>query len=228
MSLKPPKKSDMGKRWMKPRRDKSILLCPEYHLIVTEGTETEPQYFEAIRDIINKQYRDKIHLDVYGGGENTLSLLDKAVNRAKRNLNGYKHVWIVYDTDDFPADHINKTSELCTNLSTEETRYHAVWSNQCIELWFLLHFGFFQSDIHRSEYWPKLSEWLKNIGLGEYSKGRSDMFQILWSYMDFAIANAERLDEVNEGKSPANSAPGTKVHKLIKHLRPYLKIERGI
>jgi hypothetical protein len=38
MSLKPPKKSDMGKSWMKPRRDKSILLRPEYHLIVTEGT----------------------------------------------------------------------------------------------------------------------------------------------------------------------------------------------
>ena len=36
MSLKPPKKSDMGKSWMKPRRDKSILLRPEYHLIVTE------------------------------------------------------------------------------------------------------------------------------------------------------------------------------------------------
>ena len=41
MSLKPPKKSDMGKSWMKPRRDKNILLRPEYHLIVTEGTETE-------------------------------------------------------------------------------------------------------------------------------------------------------------------------------------------
>ena len=38
MSLKPSKKSDMGKSWMKPRRDKSILLRPEYHLIVTEGT----------------------------------------------------------------------------------------------------------------------------------------------------------------------------------------------
>lgn len=32
MSLKPPKKSDMGKSWMKPRRDKNILLRPEYHL----------------------------------------------------------------------------------------------------------------------------------------------------------------------------------------------------
>ena len=79
MSLKPPKKSDLGKSWMKPRRDKNILICPEYHLIVTEGTETEPQYFEAIRTIINSQYRDKIQLDIHGAGDNTLSLLDKAM-----------------------------------------------------------------------------------------------------------------------------------------------------
>ena len=225
MSLKPPKKSDLGKSWMKPRRDKNILIRPDYHLIVTEGTETEPQYFEAIRDIINSQYRDKIQLDVHGAGDNTLSLLDKAMNLVRSNPNGYKHVWIVYDTDDFPANRINKTNELCINLSTEETQYHAIWSNQCIELWFLLHFSFFQSDIHRSDYWPKLSEWLKNIGQGEYSKGRTDMFQILWPFMDFAIANAERLDAMNEGKPPASSAPGTKVHVLIKHLRPYLKME---
>ena len=70
----------------------------------------------------------------------------------------------------------------------------------------------------------KLSEWLKNIGQGEYSKGRADMFQILRPFMDFAITNAERLDAMNEGKTPASSAPGTKVHELIKHLRPYLKI----
>lgn len=51
------------------------------------------------------------------------------------------------------------------------------------------------------------------------------MFEILYPFMDFAIANAERLDTLNEGKTPANSAPGTKVHKLIKHLRPYLKMQ---
>ncbi len=44
------------------------------------------------------------------------------------------------------------------------------------------------------------------------------------TFMDFAITNAERLDAMNEGKTPASSAPGTKVHELIKHLRPYLKI----
>lgn len=38
MSLKPPKKSDVRKTWMKQRQDRKIRLQPEYHLIVTEGT----------------------------------------------------------------------------------------------------------------------------------------------------------------------------------------------
>ena len=37
MSRKPPKKSDMGKSWMKPRRDSRQMISPKYHLIVTEG-----------------------------------------------------------------------------------------------------------------------------------------------------------------------------------------------
>ena len=49
MSLKPPKKSDMGKSWMKGRQDRVKRIQPEYHLIVTEGTKTEPAYFEAIK-----------------------------------------------------------------------------------------------------------------------------------------------------------------------------------
>lgn len=144
---------------------------------------------------------------------------------ATDNPNGYKHVWVVYDTDDFPADHINRTSERCNSLSTDEIKYHAIWSNQCIELWLLQHFGFVQSDLHRSEYWPKLSVWLKSIGQGEYTKGRGDIFQVLWPYIDYAISNAERLDELNKGKTPANAAPGAKVYELIKYLKPYLKME---
>lgn len=65
MSLKPLKKSDLEKDWMKTRRDKAIRIQPEYHLIVTEGTKTEPQYFQAVRDIINRQYRGKIQLDIF-------------------------------------------------------------------------------------------------------------------------------------------------------------------
>ena len=44
MSLKPVKKSDQNKSWMQPRRDRRKMIQPEYHLIVTEGTKTEPPY----------------------------------------------------------------------------------------------------------------------------------------------------------------------------------------
>jgi hypothetical protein len=223
MSLKPPKKSDLDKSWMKKRRDKAIKIQPEYHLIVTEGTETEPQYFSAIRDVINRQYRDKIQLDIFGEGDNTLSLFEKAKRRALENPNGYKHVWVIYDTDDFPADHINRTAELCNQNSTSETQFHAIWSNQCIELWYLLHFSFFQSDIHRKEYWPKLTDCLESIGAGEYTKGRTDIYTVLRPFLKIAIVNAKKLDTINEGRTPTASAPGTKIYELVEKLIFYLE-----
>ena len=221
MSLKPPKKSDLNKSWMK-KPDRTIKIRPEYHLIVTEGTETEPAYFGAIQEVINKQYPEKIQLKVFGVGDNTLNLYEKAKRLAKDNPNGYRHVWIVYDTDDFPAEHIDRVVQLCAESSTDEIEYHAVWSNQCIEIWFLLHFAFMQSDIHRSEYWPKLTDYLKKIGAGEYTKDRTDIYHILRPYMDMAITNAKSLDAMHYGKAPSKAAPGTKVYELVEWLKPYL------
>lgn len=223
MSLKPPKKSDLSKSWMKPKPDRGLKLQPEYHLIVSEGTDTEPAYFEAIRDVINRRYREKIQLSVFGEGDNTISLFQKAKQRADACVNVYRHVWVVYDTDDFPAEYIDRVVELCRENSTEETEYHAVWSNQCVELWYLLHFNYMQSDIHRTEYWPKLTAWLTEIGAGVYEKNRKDMYQILRPFMECAIANAKRLDAVNQGKPPSKSAPGTKVYELVEKLKPYLE-----
>lgn len=222
MSLKPPKKSDLNKSWMKARQDRPKKIQPEYHLIVTEGTDTEPAYFGAIRDIINSQYREKVRLDICGEGDNTINLFRKAKQNVADSPNGYRHVWVVYDTDDFPAEHIDKVVELCRENSNEETEYHAVWSNQCVELWYLLHFSFMQSDLHRTEYWPKLTEWLTSIGVGEYEKSRKDMYHILRPFLDFAIANAKRLEVINEGKLPSKAAPGTKIYELVEKLKAYL------
>ena len=104
MSRKPLKKSDMGKSWMKPRREFRQIISPEYHLIVTEGTETEPQYFQAIKKTIDAEYRNRIHLDITGKGNNTVSLFNRAVKDVAHSSNIYKHVWLVYDADDFPPE----------------------------------------------------------------------------------------------------------------------------
>ena len=178
-----------------PRRDSHQMISPEYHLIVSEGTKTEPAYFEKIKETIDKKYRDRIHLDISGKGYNTVSLFNRAVQDVSLSSNVYKHVWLVYDKDDFPPENFDRTAELCAAASTDETRYHPIWSNQCIELWFLLHFMFLQADLHRDEYLPKLTECLKA---------------------------AEKLEQINQSRNPSKCAPGTMVHRLIKTLKPYL------
>lgn len=207
---------------MKARREHPKRIQPEYHLIVTEGTNTEPAYFEAIKEKINVQYRGRVQLDIFGEGDNTVNLFKRTRQHVLDNPNGYRHVWVVYDTDDFPAAHIDKVPKLCDLYSTEETEYHAVWSNQCVELWYLLHFSFMRSDLHRMEYWHKLSKRLIGIGAGIYEKNRVDMYVILEPFMDSAIENAKKLAVINEGKEPSQSAPGTKIYELVEKLRAYL------
>lgn len=223
MSLKPPKKSDLGKTWMNARRDRTIRMNPEYHLIVTEGTETEPKYFRAIKNIINEKYRGRISLEILGAGNNTLNLLEIARKKMCSSAVTYRHIWVVYDTDDFPAEHIDKTQELCEQYTDEDTEYHAIWSNQCIELWYLLHFCYVDVDLHRTVCAKKLSDCLEQYGCGAYQKNRDDMYKTLQPYMHTAIRNAKKLNNNNEGRKPSESAPGTKVYELIEKLIPYLK-----
>lgn len=80
MSMKPDKKSDMNKKWMKDRRDRRIMVAPEYHLIVTEGQKTEQLYFQGLKNDINQKYRGRISIEIngIGQGSNTLTLLERA------------------------------------------------------------------------------------------------------------------------------------------------------
>ena len=222
MSLKPLKKSDANKDWLPKRRDSKKSIQPEYHLIVTEGTKTEPNYFNAIKKIINQNFKERIQIEVSGEGDNTVNLFEIAKNYAEKNPNGYKHVWVVYDADDFPKDNIDAVPVLCKENSNSDRQYHAIWSNQCVELWYLLHFSFLQSDLHRKEYFPKLDECLKKINKGKYKKNCEDMYYILRPYMDNAIRNAKALSEINRGKSPSESAPGTMIFEFVEKIKPYL------
>jgi hypothetical protein len=234
MSRKPPKHSEekavqsTAKRllshWEGRRKPPSIQINPERHLIVTEGTKTEPLYFEAIRKRVNEKYHGSwILIEILGSGMNTVSLMKLAVATAESNANVYSHVWLVYDKDSFPADNFNTVAAFCQEHSDEETEYHAIWSNESFELWYLLHFQYLQSALHRDMYREKLTNHLLSQNDGCYTKNRADMFHVLESRLTIAIKNAEKLEVFNEGKTPDDSNPGTMVHKLVSHLSPYIK-----
>lgn len=159
---------------MKRRRDIQRKVDPEYHLIVTEGTKTEPYYFEGLKNEINQKYRGRISIKIEGIGQgfNTLTLLERAQNIVTESPTEFKHVWLVYDKDNF-----DNTAKKCQSLSEQEDSviYHALWSNECIEYWFLLHYVLLESAISRNEYYPKLTEHMGS----KYQKNCEDIYTLL-------------------------------------------------
>ena len=222
MSMKPRKKSDSQKKWMTDRRDRRIIIAPEYHLIVTEGTKTEPQYFDGLKKDINNLYKGRISIVIEGVGQgaNTLTLLERAQKIVEKEPDKYKHVWLVYDKDDFPKDDFDNTYFKCKSLSGngDSVMYHALWSNECIEYWFLLHYLSLDAALHRNEYYPKLTECLGS----KYEKNREDIYSLLKPNIKKAIDNAKRIEANNNGLPPSQCTPGTTVYEIFEILESYL------
>ena len=219
MSNKPVKKSE---KWLQSRRDRKISIAPEYHLIVSEGEKTEPNYFEGLKREINKQYPGRISIEIkgIGKGANTLTLLEKAQKIVQQNPDRYKHIWLVYDKDDFPSDDFDNTFYRCKSLSEgSDAKYHALWSNECIEYWFLLHFEYLSAALHRNGYFPKLSE---HLGI-KYKKNSKDIYDRLKPQLETAIKNAKKiLEKHGDGTPPSACTPGTTVYQLFEKLQKYI------
>ncbi len=156
MSLKPSKYSDAKKLEEKmhtrQRVFKERYKLPPPTLIISEGTKTEPNYIKGLVDLINKKYSEinknarhsmKDTIKIHGTGRNTKGLLEYARNLAEKPENKhYNRIWIMYDKDDFPLDNFDNTlfSIKGKQCDDADRKFFAAWSNECIELWFILHF----------------------------------------------------------------------------------------
>ena len=220
------KKSDIGKRddWRSARKSKDRPLMLGNHLFITEGTKTEPHYLYGLIDELVQQLGSDVkkHLIVEPQGTNTLFLLDQAEQLLQNTSDLYQHVWILYDLDDFPLDRFDNTVHRCEALSKRNRKlgygpeFHAIWSNQCFELWLLLHFCPLDADISRKAYSQKLSEQLKARGLcEEYEKRDPALFSYLRPYLSNALRNAKLRADACKGLSPSQSAPCTAVPLLF-------------
>jgi hypothetical protein len=212
--------SRKGKRQIK--RDNSRTPAPHRYLIVCEGERTEPNYFNGIKNIIDRKFKNRIEVDIIGTGFNTVQVVEEAVKRRNSNPNPYSKVWCVFDRDDFPAKNFNDAISMC-----EIEGIHAAWSNESIELWFLLHFQFLDTGITRQDYIEKLKDIFtkKNINNGKYVKNMPEIHTILTTFGDqkSAIKHATKLRELFcNDKSFANQNPSTTIHLFVQELEEYL------
>ncbi len=128
----------------------------KYFLIVCEGERTEPSYFEAFRQKLPPNMLDTI--DIVGEGANTLSVVNKAIQfreiRSRNPVNpNFDEVWAVFDRDSFPSQRVNEAIAIA---KTQDV--HCAFSNEAFELWYLLHFIYFDAAIRRHRYIDMLNE----------------------------------------------------------------------
>ncbi|HRI61932.1 MAG TPA: RloB family protein [Saprospiraceae bacterium] len=193
-----------------------------YYLIVCEGEKTEPLYFEGLKKDLPPGVLQVTEIMISGEGDNTLNLVKKARARKseqeKRTGLPIDQLWVVFDLDSFPTEHFNRAIELCHHEGIG-----CAWSNEAFELWYLLHFQFFETNIGRQRYLELLTLRLRErAGQNtQYRKNDPDFYRILKTYgnQEQAIRNAERLCAIYEDRRDfAAHNPCTKVHLLVQEL----------
>lgn len=191
-------------------------------LIVCEGKNTEPSYFEQFKLATAK-------IVVLGKGYNTTALIRQAQQLSQ--LGTYSQVWCVFDRDDFTAQNFNNAIAMA-----EAAGFGVAYSNQSFEYWLILHFDDHQGGgMHRRDYHDKINGLIKPFGVsyeGEDSKViTEDIFDLVIEIidektkktrLDLAIERAERNYNQFDHNNPAIEESSTTVFRLAKELLKYI------
>ena len=199
-------------------------------LIFTEGTRTEPAYFEGFKRAAETISPSKALIEIVGVGQAAVKLLDYAKDFIEKYEVRDAEVWLVTDKDDFPDDQFNELVRQCARRDKQKylnNYWHCAWSNECFELWFILHFSFYQAAATRTEYFRMLKEKYRQLGLETYAKNDRNSFEIMTKYGNpkNAVKWARKLYEEKAGLLPLRAIPCTTVYQLVLGLARYLPDE---
>lgn len=202
-------------------------------LIVCEDEGTEPYYFEKFRkmfeDLIPK---DTLYLRTKGTGRNSLGVVKAAIEEksslaieADREVD---EVWVVFDKDDLDKSEGNtRNFEQAFDVASENN-IKLAYSNECFELWLLMHFEKIDPEtIERKVIYSRIEETIKNNFDPDfvYEHGKKKVVDIVWEKgdRDQAIANADFLNEYHSKKGTPHikANPNTYVNLLVKSLQEW-------
>jgi hypothetical protein len=144
------------------KRKKDIRSKRQYYLIVCEGAKTEPNYFEGLKSDLPKGILTAYQIDVKGTGYNTQSLIDEALRLKmvyeREHGRPVDKLWTVFDRDSFSGSDFNNAIIRCENATPV---IGCAWSNEAFELWYLLHFHYYNNAMNRKDYQDLIEQNLR-------------------------------------------------------------------
>nr|DAI09311.1 MAG TPA: RloB-like protein [Caudoviricetes sp.] len=213
-----------GANWPSSRQS-TVRKIGSNNLIICCGEQTEVNFFEKVCSEIKRKDKTNVNLnfDIIPNPVTPLQMtqdIEKQCLIAQRNSRPYQDVWVVFDKDDFEKDNFDNAISKLEKMSC--ARCHALWSNECIELWFLLHFEYLTADISRKQYREKLTRYLGE----QYEKNNPHIISKILEKkgkISNAISNADKLLTLHKGKSYSNMKPATNMGEFFKKYLKYLE-----
>ena len=192
-------------------------------IIATEGTDTEPIYFEAVKaDLCSSNVHVEVlrRSDGNSSPENVYHQLQ--MFKDEYNIADDDELWVVVDRDKWTEKMLSEVALYCH----QDNNLKLCVSNPCFELWLLLHLEDITS--YSSEELQQLREnrkitkngptWLKHKMrqiLGSYSESNYDAYRLLPT-IDTAIIRAAMLDVNFFDRWPQDI--GTRVYLLARSI----------
>jgi len=190
------------------------------YLIVTDGEQTEKNYFEGLRDYLPADAKEKIRLKVVKA-KNAKKLIEKCLDEQAQGAQ-FSETWLVFDRDRVPNfDQILKQAR-AEGIET-------AWSNPCIEVWFSAYFGSLLSISESKICCEKFADLYKKKTAQEYKKSNPNIYKILYENGDEQQAirrseNRRRSQKADARPSdPSDRVGCTEVDRLVKAIRENTK-----
>jgi len=193
-------------------------------LIVSEGSKTEPQYFDEIR----KEFRLPVRNITVSGSElgtAPIQVVEYAEQTFKKGNphkgiepRAFDRIFAVFDRDQHHSyfDALSQAEALDNKLrndAKQKVPFKAIASVPCFELWLLLHYEDIRTPMHRDDVMRCLKQYIP-----DYTKGMNRIFAITRSQLDTAMKRVEMLASRGfNARTPPD--PFTDVAELVNVLR---------
>lgn len=224
--MKPIKKTNQDAPWNKRNNIKRERISAKdpfnTFMIYCEGANTEPEYFKSFP--VRTTDTEVIAI---GTGRSRTSLIEHVISKEnpKRIKEKSTQIWVVFDRDiqyhDNEDEDFNNAIELA-----EKNNIRVAYSNDCFELWFLLHRNYYNTQMHRKQIYEILSNWLgNNYAKDGKQKGMgATLYHLFFKEQQNAIKNAQKSHISLIDKKPCHQNPCTTVYKLVEELNKCLRI----